>query len=291
MSLIRFERRHSPRLLVNSPVLVSLGESEAGLLFDVGEGGLSVHGLVPRRHDPFTIAFDLPEGNGSVYARVGIAWTSDSKNRTGLRFVNVAERTQQRLKAWVGSKVRVTNLYAADGASIATDFPGVNSAAIPFRAPTESESAVADVAPDRSSRSSKLRRQLMFLLAVVILCTGFVLLGYYLHRIMESQKPKDVLEPKTAEVPSSDEIVSVQSSAAKIPSLPSGTDLNMPGFVRQVAAMSQEENPTVLAGAKYHKDPKVVSPLRSERPAPSAGSKQRGSHNFAQVRKDPKLTQ
>jgi PilZ domain len=244
MSIRRFERRHSPRLVVNSPVLVSLGESEARLLFDVGEGGLSVHGLVPTwRHNPITIAFDLPEGNGSVYARVAIAWTSDSNNRTGLRFVNVAERTHQRLKAWVGSKVYVTNLYAADGASIATDFPGVNSAAIPFRAPTESESAVTDVAPERPSRSSKLRRQLMFLLAVVILCMGFVLLGYYLRRIMERQKPKDVPEPKAAEVPSSDEIVSVQSSAAKIPSLPSGTDLNMPGFVRQVAAMSQGREP------------------------------------------------
>ena len=92
--------------MVTSPVLVSLDKSEAGLLFDVGEGGLSIHGLVPKwRHDPIPIAFDLPEGNGSVYAWVGIAWRSDSKNRTGLRFVKVAERTQQRLKAWVGSKV------------------------------------------------------------------------------------------------------------------------------------------------------------------------------------------
>ena len=100
------ERRQSPRLLATSPVLVSLDESEAGLLFDVGEGGLSVHGLVPRwRHSPIPIAFDLPEGNGSVYAWVGIAWTSGSQNRTGLRFVKVAEGTQKLLKAWVDSKV------------------------------------------------------------------------------------------------------------------------------------------------------------------------------------------
>ncbi len=153
MSTRSFERRQSQRLVVNSPVLVSLGESEAGLLFDVSEGGLSVHGLVPTwRHDLITVAFDLPGGNGSIYARVGIAWTSHSKNRTGLRFVDVAERTQQRLKAWVGSKVYTTNLDAADGASIMTDFPGVNSAAISVHALTESESEVADVAPERPRR-------------------------------------------------------------------------------------------------------------------------------------------
>jgi len=100
------ERRQSPRFVVNSPVLVSLGGGEAGLLFDVGEGGLSVRGLIPPwRQDEISIAFDLPNENDSVYAMARIAWTSDSKNRTGLRFVKVAERTQQRLKAWVGSKV------------------------------------------------------------------------------------------------------------------------------------------------------------------------------------------
>ena len=249
------EHRQSPRLMVTSPVLVSLDKSEAGLLFDVGEGGLSIHGLVPKwRHDPIPIAFDLPEGNGSVYAWVGIAWTSDSKNRTGLRFVKVAERTQQRLKAWVGSKVYTTNLDAADGASVAIDFPGMNSNVIPLQAPTESESEVADVVPERPSRWSKLRRQLMLLLAVAILCPVFFLLGHYLPSIMESQKPKDVVIASNAhEVPSSGEIVSANSSAAKTPALPSRVDLNMPGFVLQVAAMSQEDNADALAIALNRK--------------------------------------
>jgi hypothetical protein len=100
------ERRQSTRLVVDSPVLVSLGNGEAGLLFDVGEGGLSIRGLIPPwRQDPISIAFDLPDEKDLVFAWARIAWTSDSQNRTGLRFVKVAERTQQRLKAWVGSKV------------------------------------------------------------------------------------------------------------------------------------------------------------------------------------------
>jgi hypothetical protein len=249
------ERRRSPRLTVTSPVLVSLGESEAGLLFDVGEGGLSVHGLAPQwRHDLIPVAFQLPEGNDSVYAHVGIAWTSDSKNRTGLRFVNVAERTQQQLKAWVGSKVHTTNLDVSDGPSLATDFSGINSAVIPFQPPAASESEVADVAPESPTRTSKLRGQLMVPLAIAILCPGFFLLGHYLPRIMESQKPKDVVvAPKAPEVPSSNKIVSVISSAAKTPALPSGTDLKMPGFVLQVAAMSQEGNADALVVALNRK--------------------------------------
>jgi hypothetical protein len=241
--------------MVTSPVLVSLGDSEAGLLFDVGEGGLSVHGLAPKwRDDVIPIAFHLPEGNSSVYARVGIAWTSDSKNRTGLRFVNVAERTQQQLKAWVGSKVHTTNLDASDGASLATDFPGMNSAVIPFQPATESESEVPDVTPESLSRTSKLRPQLILLLAVAIFCPGFFLLGHYLPRIMESQKYQDVtVAPKAHDTPSRDENSLVNSSAIETQVLPPRIDLNMPGFVLQVATMSQEDNADALAVALNRK--------------------------------------
>jgi hypothetical protein len=243
------ERRRSPRLLVTSPVLVSLGESDAGLLFDVGEGGLSVHGLAPKwRHDLIPITFHLPEGNDSVYAHVGIAWTSDSKNRTGLRFVNVAERTQQRLKAWVGSKLYPSILDASDGASLAAVFPDVNSAAIPFPPSTRSESAVPDVTPENPSRTNKFRRQLILLLAVAIFCPGFFLLGRYLPTIVESQKPQDVtVAPKPHETPSSEEASFVNSSPAETQALPPRIDVNMPGFVLQVAAMSQEDNADALA--------------------------------------------
>ncbi|MGD0964160.1 MAG: PilZ domain-containing protein [Candidatus Acidiferrales bacterium] len=92
-------RRKYPRLVLNSPVLVSVGKSKAGLLFDIGEGGLSVHGVVPESQGEFTqVAFDLPQGDGSIEARVGIAWTSVSANRTGMRFELVGRGSQRQLK-------------------------------------------------------------------------------------------------------------------------------------------------------------------------------------------------
>jgi hypothetical protein len=247
------ERRQSPRVMVTSPLLVSLGESEAGLIFDLGEGGLSIRGLIPeRRPDPIQITFDLPEGDGSVYAWVGIAWTSDLKNRTGLRFVNVAESTQQRLKAWVGSKVETTNRDTADGASDARNLSGVNPTVIPLL--VKSESRFANVVPEIPSQSSQWRRQLELLLAVAILCPGFFLLGHYLPRIIASQRPPDVVvAPKASEAPSGGEMLSLNSSAAKPPALPSRIDLNESGFVLQVAAMSEEDNADALAATLNRK--------------------------------------
>jgi sporulation related protein/PilZ domain-containing protein len=249
------ERRQSPRFVVNSPVLVSLGGGEAGLLFDVGEGGLSIRGLIPKqRQDPISVAFDLNNENDPVYAWVGIAWTSDSKNRTGLRFVKMAERTQQRLKTWVGSRSGTTNLWAATGASEVIHLPAIDSTVIPLPARTKSEYRVAEMALDVLSRSPQSRRQLMLLLFVVILCPVFFLLGHYLPRIMASQRLQDVgVAPNANEAPLRSEIVSVNSSAAKPPILPARLDLNKPGFVLQVAAMSEEDHADALAVALNQK--------------------------------------
>jgi hypothetical protein len=247
------ERRQSPRFVMNSPVLVSLGKSEAGLLFDLGEGGLSVRGLIPQwRQDPISIRFDLPNENDSVFAWVRIAWARDSENRTGLRFVKVAESTQQRLKAWVGSKLETTNRDTADGASDARNLPGANPTVIPLL--VKSESRFANVVPKIPSQSSQRRSQLELLLAVAILCPGFFLLGHYLPRIIASQRPPDVVvAPKVSEAPSGGEMLSLNSSAAKPPALPSRIDLNESGFVLQVAAMSEEDNADALAATLNRK--------------------------------------
>jgi hypothetical protein len=249
------ERRQSPRFVVNSPVLVSLGGGEAGLLFDVGEGGLSIRGLIPKqRQDPISVAFDLNNENDPVYAWVGIAWTSNSKNRTGLRFVKVAERTQQRLKTWVGSRPGTASLWAATGASDAIDLPSIDSTVIRLPARTESESRVVEMAPEVGSGSSQPRRQLMLLLFVVILCPIFFLLGHYLPRIMASQKLEDVVvAPNANRAPLRSQILSANSPAAKPPVLPPRLDLNKPGFVLQVAAMSQEDNADALAASLNRK--------------------------------------
>ena len=101
------ERRRSSRLVLTSPVLVSLGESKVGILFDLGEGGLSVCGLIPRSEIDFRfITFLLPGAKNFIQARSEIAWSDAATNRTGLRFVRLGERAQRDLREFVILKSR-----------------------------------------------------------------------------------------------------------------------------------------------------------------------------------------
>lgn len=99
------DRRQYPRIAVHPPVLVLLGITKVGFLFDLGEGGLSVHGLTPETQSEFHfVSFGLPDGECVIEARVELAWKSDSENRTGLRFIQVGDRSRRELREWIGVK-------------------------------------------------------------------------------------------------------------------------------------------------------------------------------------------
>jgi len=97
------DRRQYPRLLVDSKVVVSLGKCKIGLLYDLSPGGLSVHGILPSNRGDFNfVAFELPKDEQLIVARTEITWTSDSANRTGLRFVQLGDESKPRLWNWLG---------------------------------------------------------------------------------------------------------------------------------------------------------------------------------------------
>jgi SPOR domain/PilZ domain len=247
------ERRQSSRFVVNSPLVVSLGGGEAGLLFDVGEGGLAIRGLIPeRRQDPISVAFHLTDENDPVYAWVRIAWMSNSKNRTGLHFVKMAERTRQRLNAWLRSKLGTTNLCTAGGPSDVINLPGMDPTVISMPAQTESGSrSVGDVASEIPGRWNQLHSKLTFFVALAMSCPAFFVLGHYLPRIMASQKlPGVVVAPPIGEAPSRSK---TESPAQKLVALPPRLDLDKPGFVLQVAAMSEEDHADAMAAALNEK--------------------------------------
>lgn len=96
------DRREHRRLAVHSPVIVSLGNSKVGLLFDISEGGLSVHGIVPDKEGQFKfVAFQLPKIDGLIVGRTEITWSSASANRTGLRFVQLGVQSTEQLRDWL----------------------------------------------------------------------------------------------------------------------------------------------------------------------------------------------
>src|ERR1700722_14559031 len=98
-------RQHRRWLFINPPVTVEREGTVSDLMFDLGEGGLSVYGLLRRKRDDILpIRFDLPGGAGSISCMVRIAWTSCSRNRTGMVFEGLTDASRQLLRQFMSVK-------------------------------------------------------------------------------------------------------------------------------------------------------------------------------------------
>jgi len=281
------DRRQYQRLVPSSPLLVCLGESKGGFLFDLCEGGLAVDGFAPEsRNEVISLAFDLPEDNGHIQARAEIAWTSDSGHRTGLRFVDLADTSQQRLREWVSATGVTARLAATEKepaqpvfVTHATDalvspfsqeksdegLAKLRSALFPRQLTGESKSKKPDLRGDEElSRSGKSRHLIGLFLAGVLLSAAFVALGYYLGSSGQFKSGSD--NPRwrggigdnpqvreitaAAKMPESSPnglIASANPPPATTTSLPPTISLDVSGLVLQVGAMTHEDNADVLA--------------------------------------------
>ena len=98
------ERRQHSRLVPTSPMFVSLDHSKSGLLLDVGEGGMAVASLLARNlDDVISVAFELPDGRGSIQAEAEIAWIRDAGHLTGARFLHVDDHSLRQLCDWISA--------------------------------------------------------------------------------------------------------------------------------------------------------------------------------------------
>lgn len=88
-------RRHFARYITNSPMPVSF-EAASGTLHDLGEGGLAVDAAYGS--DSQVISVSLESGNLRIEANALIVWRDHSKNRMGLKFVDLSETTRQEIK-------------------------------------------------------------------------------------------------------------------------------------------------------------------------------------------------
>ncbi len=280
------DRRQYPRLVPSSPMLVSWGESSSRFLFDLCEGGLAVHGLpLEGRSAVISLALDLPEDNGHIQARAEVAWTSDSGNRTGLRFVDLADTSRQRLREWLSARGVTARLAAPEeGPALpvfvthATDdlvspisqekrdegVAELRSALNPPELTRESNSREPEVWGDEGfGRSAKSRHLIGRFLAGVLLAAVFVSLGYYLGSrqfksggenpgraggIGDNPQAREITA--TAQVPETPPKGLVESAnppPATTAFLPPTISLDRSGVVLQVGAMTLEDNADALA--------------------------------------------
>ncbi len=260
------ERRRSPRrLLVNPPVTVSVGESKGERLFDISEGGICVYGLVPKgRDDLFPVIFDLPGGAGSVKGIAEIAWSSATKNRTGIRFLNFADASQGRLTNWMcapwyGSRQIAVAHETAEWSSSPMDShaipmfhdPALRLSPLPiaqqsipvFESPEVLEYGVEQlrVRPPRVTG--------VLVATTAILCLAIGLLRSHLSERAETRTARETTSTTVPESLARSSIAPVNTFPATIPSLPASTSLDVLGLVLQVGAMRKEGNADGLSNS------------------------------------------
>ena len=252
------DRRLLPRrMLINPPVLVSLSRSRTDLLFDLGEGGMSVYGLVSApKGEVVPIAFALPGESGSVEAAAKIAWTSSSRNRTGLQFIDVTDNSREQLRKWMA------RAYTGPRMSRPTDKTTVPvaPAQVSAIASVKNEGDVQQTAalsvlsygqrllepnPHRSTKPDRARVAVGILAGVVLLAV-FGVARWYLPRRAEPRKANQIRSPGVEQSqPNSTEGPggpSAEDSSLRSASSPPGV-----GFLLQLAAMAHQENADRLA--------------------------------------------
>lgn len=272
----KIERRLRPRrLLVNPPIYVSVDQSSAALLFDLGEGGLSVYGLVPKKRDEiFPVAFDLPVGGGSIQASAGIAWTSTAKNRTGIRFVDFADASRQRLVDWMGARTYtarptafestpadpiplsqsmgsyLTSVSQEQKDGLAGRLESLSILPPSIRGFESSKLEQTDV--ETPSRAGKLRLVIELLVTVALLFLALGFLRSYRSKIAQTGKAREVTVTLPA-AHSTGSSAPANALSAAAPSRPAASALDVPGFMLQVGAMRIEGNADGLSNSLKRK--------------------------------------
>ena len=204
------DRRQFPRFIPDSALLVSLGTTRRGFLCDLSEGGMAFDGFLPQTPDEtLPLAFRLPDGGDLVEAIAQVVWTCDSRHRTGVRFVELAERPRQQIREWLSKHIFTLEEHPFEDSEGTIEGAGNGrSGSVPplaggreqlrFAAAAQDAGALPsfpgelEYAPsgqERMSEHYQTTYSVAPVLGVIALCAAFVGLGYYL--------PNIVIGPKT----------------------------------------------------------------------------------------------
>lgn len=194
----------------DSALLVSLGRTRRGFLCDLSEGGIALDGFLPQNPgEILPLAFRLPDGGEVVEAIAQVVWTCDSRHRTGVRFVELADRTREQIKQWLSGHVfmleaepsedaektmedrrdrRSSSVLAAAGGHepLRVAMTTAEAQAIPS-VPGETDYPLSG--PKKMGDHYQTTYPFGPVLSALALCAVFVGLGYYL--------PNMVIGPKT----------------------------------------------------------------------------------------------
>jgi cell division septation protein DedD len=249
------DRRQYPRLIPDSALLVSVDKLKRAFLCDVSEGGVAFEGqVVQGGASVLSLAFELPDGAGAIEAVAEVVWTCDSLHRTGVRFLELAEASRQRLRDWLSKRVVTVERGEED------DAPGISLRGITGAARNWIlQEITPDKAPDASAEAASesartIRRRARYpvvgkVLGLAAVCSAFVTLGYYLPALFLAKPSSHILISESpVRASSSGSVTPVRESSAPATSRNDGrSDGRYDGFVLQVGAMARKENAEALA--------------------------------------------
>ncbi len=243
------DRRQYQRVIPDARLSVRCGQSQSRLLFDLCEEGMAVDGLAADSPaEVIPLLFDLPDGYGRIEAKGEIAWTNDSDNRVGLRFVELADTYRQQVRKWISANVYTTDLIvAAEEAAQPQVFLAPEGDSVGFLA----QQPAVNQGLSRYPTSPYL---MLFVLATLSLFSGIAFVRHYPGVGNRWQGKEIMAAGKVREIPTPSSTASVEPPPAPTPSLPVTLPLSVPGFVLQVAAMKHEDNADALAKALQKKN-------------------------------------
>ena len=235
------DRRQYPRLVPASLLLVQVSEY-GGLLSNISEGGLAVNRRFPDiQGEAFCVAVELPDSSSPLRATAQTAWTSNSENRTGLRFVDLPAASRQQLRQWLSAHA------AAEVREWAPSFHAARVAQCALAAGPRQRAAGRPAGRGEAWHEAGLRRWTGLVLTSAALGSACIFLGYYLGSRSQYQRNQAIAPAATmADVPAKGQVEPAKLPPVTSPA-PSTVSLDTPGFVLQVGAMTNESNADALS--------------------------------------------
>jgi hypothetical protein len=96
------DRRVHARHRIRALAYVELGESNGGIVLNIGEGGFAVRAAEPINEDGMSrLRFQMQHAKQPLEMSGKIAWTSESKREAGVRFTDVREESLLEIRTWI----------------------------------------------------------------------------------------------------------------------------------------------------------------------------------------------
>jgi hypothetical protein len=254
------DRRQHPRLIPDSALLVSVNRLRRVVLSDLSESGMAFDGWVGKSNPKvLSLAFDLPDGGGSVATIAEVVWTCDSLRRTGVRFAELSQDCRRRLREWLSA--RVVMLESKQDGAPGNSLSAVTASTrewmlreIAGEPAPEQVSAGTLIAPESHAAADVIDRGTSYqtigiILCLVVVSATFVTLGYYLPAWVPSSRENGHISTWDSPIPVSSHgsMTHVNQVSGAGPGAATASGAKYEGFALQVGAMARKENADALA--------------------------------------------